>query len=934
MAGHHLQYNILSRKLLLLLLSFAVAINPRGQKNAALKDYHEIYRQAEHWYNDPNANAVTDSLALSGYKEVIGLLSGKEKNDSLLFESYLKCGILFTGQNASANAIIHFKGAIQTVDQSAGLNKSLSFLPWIYAGSNYYDLYQPDSALACYDSAEHLLNVYPGLDEAERLYNKKGVLFYETGDLSKCIPYFSKALSLVDSTDPSARYFIVNYKNNLASAYRKLQQYDKALGLYTSLLPFHINTAELLHNIGVTCLDAGRYTEAVYYLQKVPYNNALKYNDLATCYLQLNQTDSAGFFINAALGSRYKSVASNKAVYANTLKLNGDLLMAQHKAMTAIHQYHQAMLALYPPYKDTMVTSNPVQFRGMYRFYLLFDLLAAKAGAFESIKEAKTIQLTSLKNANAAYRSAVLLSHYMERIYGSDESRLFLKNKVDEVYRQAVENALELFELTGDTAYRNQAFAEIEDNKASVLQTGIRLLELSSVKGMPAELLHNERMLKSTLAALNIRMDNDADSNHRTALQQQVLDAELKLSGVQQQLDHIPAYQRLKNTGQHISLGNLQQNITGEDQLVLSYYNTGKQLVCFYAGRQALGYLRLPSSPEEITAQIKRLRRLLVSPDGGDNNTVQALTGQLYSELLQPLADLLKTVKRLVIVPYNELGYVPFEMLRSPVTGRNVLEDFAVSYQYSANFIAASAPAANQYQVLAMAPFNEAPDAVGELPQLSASMQEIKGLPGKTYTGSLATKSTFVQAASSYPVIHLATHAKVNDSFPGKSFIAFYDRSRLPDSITHLYEQEIYHLDLSSTKLAILSACETGDGQLVNGEGVMSLSRAFSYAGCKTVVTSLWKADDKATAYISERLHHYLQKGLAADESLQKAKRDYLKDDNIPQRYKKPAYWANLVLSGSPAAVVSKPVNWFVISAILLSLLVVMIVMKKSRARS
>ena len=79
----------------------------------------------------------------------------------------------------------------------------------------------------------------------------------------------------------------------------------------------------------------------------------------------------------------------------------------------------------------------------------------------------------------------------------------------------------------------------------------------------------------------------------------------------------------------------------------------------------------------------------------------------------------------------------------------------------------------------------------------------------------------------------------------------------------------------------------------------MSLSRAFSYAGCPAVVTSLWKADDAATAFITQRLHQYLKEGRLTDEALQLAKLDYLQSDQFESRKKTPAYWAHLVLIGN-----------------------------------
>src|SRR4029077_12360043 len=133
------------------------------------------------------------------------------------------------------------------------------------------------------------------------------------------------------------------------------------------------------------------------------------------------------------------------------------------------------------------------------------------------------------------------------------------------------------------------------------------------------------------------------------------------------------------------------------------------------------------------------------------------------------------------------------------------------------------------------------------LPSLPLSIGEISGLPGKKLSGSEAVKDQFILLSGQYPVIHLATHAIANDTNLLGSYIEFYGLKKDADTGHRLYEQEVYTLDLKTARLVILSACETGNGLLINGEGVISLSRAFSYAGCKTVITSLWKADELST---------------------------------------------------------------------------------------
>ncbi len=128
--------------------------------------------------------------------------------------------------------------------------------------------------------------------------------------------------------------------------------------------------------------------------------------------------------------------------------------------------------------------------------------------------------------------------------------------------------------------------------------------------------------------------------------------------------------------------------------------------------------------------------------------------------------------------------------------------------------------------------------------------------------------------------------------------LLFYDPPGAVDTAYRLYQQEIYHLDMSHTQLAILSACETGTGQLVDGEGIISLSRAFAYAGCK-VPSPL--CGPLMTSHLPSSLKNYTltsKKGFPLDKSLQQAKLNYLNQDTIALRLKRPLYWANFILMG------------------------------------
>jgi len=193
-------------------------------------------------------------------------------------------------------------------------------------------------------------------------------------------------------------------------------------------------------------------------------------------------------------------------------------------------------------------------------------------------------------------------------------------------------------------------------------------------------------------------------------------------------------------------------------------------------------------------------------------------------------------------------------------------------------------------------------------------------------TDENATKNIFLQLSNRHDIIHLATHASVNNDTPSHSYIAFYPTN----NDYKLYAGEIADLKLDAVQLVILSACETGAGQLVKGEGLMSLSRAFAYAGCPNIITSLWKAEDKTTSFITQRLHYYLEKKYSKDKALQQAKLDFLRSDEIDSRLKTPDYWAHLLFIGNYEEDKGSSNWWYIAIVIIAGVIVYKLINRKA----
>jgi CHAT domain-containing protein/Tfp pilus assembly protein PilF len=924
----------MSRFCPLIVLFLLVTFPSFSQKNNSATDYRLLYTRAEKLYSSANATIETDRTAFLTYQQVINILNRERRYTDTLADCYLKSGILQMSGNQLATALGYFFKAIRIVRENRQLSDSLLFKPYLYAGTIYYGQNDLDSAGYYYREAELVNNRYPGLSESERLFNKFGALYYETGDYNKSVSYFEKALYVVESKSPVNFFFVINYKNNIATALMKLGKNKEALEIFSDLMKYQKPADELLYNVANTYFENENYEKALDYLRRVRNLDLEKFVSLTKIFIRIKQYDSAGIYLNMARNS-YQRNNNNIPVITKgiILKYSGDLESVAGKYVEALKDYQSAIISLDASFTDTSIAGNPASFSGLQNFFFLFETLVAKASLLGGLTDPQGENQNLLLSIRA-YSSALSLARHIEKSYFSDDARLFLKTKVNPATRDAVNVAIRLYKKTKDPKYINTAFDFVENNKSTVLQTGLKNLELSSLPGLPANLVSDEKKYKTLLARFSIQASLLKDSSSQITLQAKIHDTEIKLSGVQDKLDEYPLYHDLKYYNVSINLDSLKERLEGRNDAILSYYYTATSLICFYITKESTGFTASPLN-DTLFSTIYFLRRELQSPQASGRKSLLMAGTLLFRELIAPVYDKIKDKKRLVIIPFNEISFVPFEMLVNSTDGSLMVNKFAISYNYTAGFLTDKrASGFANYNVLAMAPFSgdENPDLI--LPSLPSSIEEISGLPGKKLSGSEAVKDQFISLSGQYPVIHLATHAIANDSNLLGSYIEFYGLKKDTDIAHRLYEQEIYTLDLKSARLIILSACETGNGLLVNGEGIISLSRAFSYAGCKSVITSLWKADEISTSFICKRLHYYLQKGFAIDRALQQSKIDYLETNEIEDRYKNPAYWAHLVLIGDYRPVVKAGYGWeiFWIAVAVTALTVFFAIKKKNQA--
>ncbi|MBS0000612.1 MAG: CHAT domain-containing protein, partial [Cyclobacteriaceae bacterium] len=272
---------------------------------------------------------------------------------------------------------------------------------------------------------------------------------------------------------------------------------------------------------------------------------------------------------------------------------------------------------------------------------------------------------------------------------------------------------------------------------------------------------------------------------------------------------------------------------------------------------------------------------------------------------------------KLLIIPDGILAQLPFEALITDLGDTTYMDysglpylirEACIGYAYSAtllfspkkeykknenNLLAFSYSGLNTLGENTMRTGNDI-----ELPHTAVELNAIKAVfPGRNqyFFDEEATENAFKENAPEYQILHLAVHGFADTVNGDDSMLKFkLGNDTINDS--YLYMHELYGMDLNNTLLAVLSACETGIGKEFRGEGVFSMARGFTYAGCPTVIMSLWPIGDEYSASIMAGFYRLLEKGNNASESLRDAKLNFIKMQDELRTH--PANWASFVYLG------------------------------------
>ena len=285
---------------------------------------------------------------------------------------------------------------------------------------------------------------------------------------------------------------------------------------------------------------------------------------------------------------------------------------------------------------------------------------------------------------------------------------------------------------------------------------------------------------------------------------------------------------------------------------------------------------------------------------------------ELFEVLIRPVEPWLDKEKQLNIVPDKILNALPFHSLVSPSSGRLLLQDYSVSYAPSATVLvlvsteAATIDPQRPERILAVGNPRLENERYQFLPALKDAEREVEQIwelyqRGNTLIGPAATKQRVLTELTDADVAHFAVHAIEEEQDEMHSRLVLAKAQAKSGNGDDLEAGEIYQLKLARTRLAVLSACQTGSGRYYAGEGTLSLARAFLVSGVPVVVSSLWPVDSQATAELMIDFHKIRKQGFSTAEALRRAQLDM--PGRSQSRFRHPYYWSAFsVMGGSERA--------------------------------
>jgi CHAT domain-containing protein/tetratricopeptide (TPR) repeat protein len=718
-------------------------------------------------------------------------------------------------------------------------------------------------------------------EQCEKLaveYEKKGPKEYNDGRsyVSDCFGWRVNVLLKLEKFDSAGALLsgkIDEFKrlkadSFLGSLYQQLADvqihegnYSKALLYYNKAVYYHRKFGFVLGSkIALSELGYALYFKCYHNWDKAlsTYRDAIHCVNTDVTQMKLDSMESLNILDNMA------NVFVQKGMYDS-----------------AHYYYTLAFSQVKPGTNETAILSSPFDDFLKKKINYLTGLVIDKADAYAK----EYIETGKPGLINEAIRVYKVADRLLDRIKAEQtdlQSKLFWRMDSRRLYENAIR-------VCYQSRNMNAAFYFFEKSKAVILYDQLNenrwLGEADILKQVQLrkKIYQNEREIK----ALNVSSVAYGKMQNEMFLGRQELD---------RLIDNIktnnPLYYQAYLDTNMITLGDVRQNILNDHKAFIELFAGDSAVYCMVISKDTSNLYKIDKSKFENLVSV--FISLVANPDALNRQT------DLFFEISRQLYQLIFQDKpvpsgRIIISPDGR--YFPFEALvvKTSPTMTYFLEDHAISYAYSARYLMnkfeSDKEIKNPSEFFGIAPVQFASSlGLAPLPGSDRSLDRLNSYFGKAdnLIGENATKANFLQQYSKYGIIQLYTHASANHGH-GEPAIYFTD--------SLLYLSELTTENRPLTRLIILSACETGSGELFKGEGVFSFNRGFAALGIPAAITNLWSVDNNTTYKINELFFKYMSLGIPTDVALQRAKMDFIKVSSKKDRL--PYYWAAVILAGT-----------------------------------
>lgn len=456
---------------------------------------------------------------------------------------------------------------------------------------------------------------------------------------------------------------------------------------------------------------------------------------------------------------------------------------------------------------------------------------------------------------------------------------------------------------------------------------------------LPADVLEKEKLLRAAIVEQkNLLAEMEADDEPASSIEQQNRRI-FHLEDERQQLlkGRTGAYSQ-SDTIAAISLADIRAHLPSDSAMLVEYFYNPETGALYQIGvtRSELRTARHSLALKNVEAFIAFVRdgeaaKKRAETDAGYREDFVRESRMLYDSLLAQVVGNLPLTE-MIVVPDGVLGAFPFDLLLPVASEGTAFRDLPYLFTRAAVRFAPSATVLFQSKHAS----RRAPSAdyLGIAPKYHSKtfdfvefgdgcVTALGGLfCGKTLRDTFAAPAAFRVEAANYRILHFYGHGRADNVQPNRSYLAFTSLTKGPVALEEkpaqkksgllagaaqlppeevpnvFYAHEISLMQLSAD-LVVLSACETGVGKAVGGEGVLSLARAFQDAGCPSAAMTLWSVDDEATSQLTRLFLQHIREGKRKDVALQLAKKDFLASGQPAA----PFFWSGFVLTGDAAPV-------------------------------